>query len=497
MADNKKSLTAFEKENIDTLKKISEFKLGAEANIVSCIYKNPELLYDTKLTLKDFGVNIWRVYFCIANDIILQEGKKTLDDITVGLYLQKHDKLKKKFDEYGGYNTIENAKQYINESNFESYVQELNKWNAVIQLCKKGFPVKDRLSDYVDMSAEDIYNELEVYINHIFVNVDNDIKSYDICDGIDELIEELNEGLAVGLPYNNMPFVTKTTGGQCLGNITLIGGLSNVGKSTFVRTSIIPSIINVKEKIVVMVNEDGIKKWQRELLVWIVNNILEYDLQKYIVRDGKYSDEVKEKLHLAANWLKEQTDNHTITIIPFQRYQTSKAIKTIKKYANMGVKYFILDTFKLDAGKVTEQSWIQMQQSMVDIYDVVKPEALNVHIAITFQLSKGSIRQRYYTQDNVGMAKNIIDPTSTCLMIRDLYEDEYPGEKREVKVYRLEGVDNKTKIQVQLDRKKRYQVIFIVKNREGAANTFQYVIEHDLSRNVMKEIGVCNIQQDF
>ena len=294
-----------------------------------------------------------------------------------------------------------------------------------------------------------------------------------------------------------MPFVTKTTGGQCLGNITLIGGLSNVGKSTFVRTSIIPSIINAKEKIVVMVNEDGIKKWQRELLVWIVNNILEYDLQKYVVRDGKYSDEVKEKLHLAANWLKEQTDNHTITIIPFQRYQTSKAIKTIKKYANMGVKYFILDTFKLDAGKVTEQSWIQMQQSMVDIYDVVKPEALNVHIAITFQLSKGSIRQRYYTQDNVGMAKNIIDPTSTCLMIRDLYEDEYPGEKREVKVYRLEGVDNKTKIQVQLDRKKRYQVIFIVKNREGAANTFQYVIEHDLSRNVMKEIGVCNIQQDF
>ena len=195
----------------------------------------------------------------------------------------------------------------LNESNFESYVQELNKWNAVIQLCKKGFPVKDRLSDYVDMSAEDIYNELEVYINHIFVNVDNDIKSYDICDGIDELIEELNEGLAVGLPYNNMPFVTKTTGGQCLGNITLIGGLSNVGKSTFVRTSIIPSIINAKEKIVIMVNEDGIKKWQRELLVWIVNNILEYDLQKYVVRDGKYSDEVKEKLHLAANWLKEQT----------------------------------------------------------------------------------------------------------------------------------------------------------------------------------------------
>ena len=98
MAEKKNNLTAFEKENIDTLKKICEFKLGTEANIVSCIYKNPELIYDVNLTLKDFGVNIWRVYFCIASDLILQEEKKILDDVTVGLYLQKHSKLKKKFD---------------------------------------------------------------------------------------------------------------------------------------------------------------------------------------------------------------------------------------------------------------------------------------------------------------------------------------------------------------------------------------------------------------
>ena len=43
--------------------------------------------------------------------------------------------------------------------------------------------------------------------------------------GIEELIEELNEGLAVGLPYHNMPMATKETGGQYLGSITLVGGL--------------------------------------------------------------------------------------------------------------------------------------------------------------------------------------------------------------------------------------------------------------------------------
>ena len=41
--------------------------------------------------------------------------------------------------------------------------------------------------------------------------------------------------------------------------------------------------------------------------------------------------------------------------------------------------------------------------------DVVKPEAKNLHITCTFQLAKGSARQRYFTQDNVGVSKNIID----------------------------------------------------------------------------------------
>ena len=53
-----------------------------------------------------------------------------------------------------------------------------------------------------------------------------------------------------------MPILTKETGGQYLGSITLVGGLSNVGKSTFARTSTLPSIIKNKEKIVLMLNED-------------------------------------------------------------------------------------------------------------------------------------------------------------------------------------------------------------------------------------------------
>ena len=172
-------------------------------------------------------------------------------------------------------------------------------------------------------------------------------------------------------------------------------------------------------------------------------------------------------------------------------------IKVIKKYSSMGVSQFLLDTYKLDAGKVNENSWLELQQNMVAINDVIKSESKNVHIMITFQLAKGSVNQRYYTQDNIGMSKNIIDPCSTCLMIRNLYDDEKPGGNKEIKIFRPEGEDGKTKIQVSLDKNKNYQIIFIIKNREGAANQYQVVVEHDMSRNIMKEIGICNVPIDF
>ena len=77
----------------------------------------------------------------------------------------------------------------------------MNKWNVVLKLIKYGFPVADKLSDYSDMSADEIYSELETLLNHTFVNIDGDISTYSLDYKIDELLENLNEGQAIGLPY--------------------------------------------------------------------------------------------------------------------------------------------------------------------------------------------------------------------------------------------------------------------------------------------------------
>lgn len=495
---NKKSgeLTPFQQELVDALKQVSEYKTICEANVVAAIYKQPDLIYDSNLKLELFHNNVWRVYFNIADQILNNEKKVILDDMTVGLYLEKHPKLREKYEEYGGYNTIEQAMEYINTSTFTGYVNELLKWNTVRELGILKFPIKDKLSDYADMTIDEIYEELEVMLNHTFINTNQDVKSYQISDGIYDLIEQLDKGVAKGLPYADLPLLTNETGGQYLGSITLVGGLSNVGKSTFARNTVIPSIIKNNEKVVIMINEDSRAKYQRELLVWVANAIYKEDLQKYILRDGGFEDKTKQLLYKCAKWIEEKTADNTITIIPFEKYYTEKAIKVIKKYAALGVKYFVLDTFKMDSGKVSDKSWLQLQQAMVDINDVIKPEVKNLHILITFQLAKGSAIQRYYTQDNIGLAKNIVDPASTCIMIRNLFDDEREGQKRELKVYSLEGKNGKTRIPVHLKDDRHYQILFIVKNREGSANQFQIVVEHDMSRNILKEVGITNIMPD-
>lgn len=500
MAENKssKKLTPYQEELLKAVKTVKEYKLACEANIVSIYYKKPDLMYDFELKLEDFTENTWRVYWQIAYDIVIKEHKPVLDDVTIGLYLEKHNKLKKKYEDYGGYETIEKATEYVKTENLGGYIAELNKWNTVLMMLKNKFPVYDRLSEFADMSLDDIYVEYEAILNHIFINADEDIQSYSIEEGIEDLIDELNEGLAVGLPYYEMPLLNKETGGQLTGNITLVGGLSNMGKTTLTRSLCIPASIKNGEKLVIIINEEGRKKWQREMLVWVANNIYKFDLQKFVVRDGKYSDEVMDMLRKCANWIKEKANDNTVTIIPFNKYRTEKAIKVIKKYASLGVKYFILDTYKADSGSRSDKMWLEMQQSMVDIYDTIKTDGgKDVHIVITFQLAKSSARQRFYSQDNIGQAKNIVDVASTCLMIRDVFEDEYTGEKNALKVYKLEGKNGKSKIPVNLDHDKHYQLIFIVKNREGAANNYQIVIEHDMSRNLLKEVGFTSVPVDF
>ncbi len=493
----KKIATAFEKECIETLKKVNEYKLIAEANAVASIYKQPDLIRETSLKLEDINNNAWRVYFNIANDIINVEQKNTLDEITINMYLSKHSKLSEKYDEYGGYDKIQNATTYIQLDNFDSYVNEIKKWNAVMKLTKYGFPVKDNLGKYVDLKAEDIYNELEALLNHTFINIESDVKTYNACDGLFDLIDELNSGSQVGMPLKNADILNREIGGiNFNGNIYGLGASSGVGKSTTAINYLMPSVLCHNEKMVMMINEEDQNKVRKELLIWVANNIFSGNIHKYMLRDGHFTPEVLDILKKSAEYLEKLKDRKNITIVPFEKYTVRSAIKVIKKYSSMGVRLFVLDTLKESADSRNFETWKSMERDMVDLYDVIKPTAKNVALFVTYQLGKASVKLRYLTNNEIGQAKNILDVFSVNLMMRRPFDDELQGGSHEIKAYKL-GNNKNTKIPYTLTRDKHYMITFITKNRFGVTDQFQIISEYDLSLNMNKDIAICNIIQDF
>lgn len=494
-----RELSSFEQELIKATKQVKEYKTPCEANVVGVLYANPELYFTyDKLNLKTFSENTWRVYWQIGYDLVVKESKKILDDITIGVYLEKHPKLKDKYDEYGGYDTIDKLKSYVVEENIGGYIDELNKWNAVLQLLVKRFPVADKIKSFVDMTATEIYDTYEAQLNHVFINVEGDVKSYNACDGINDLIDKLNKGLSVGLPLHDCDILNKEIAGLNLGNMIGLGGLSGAGKSTTAINWLFPSIIKNNEKLVFIINEEDQTKIQREMIIWVANNIYKADLHKYVLRDGNFDEETMVLLRKCAKWIEDKKESRNITVIPLESYTTDTAIKIIRKYSSLGdVKYFCIDTLKENADSSSDKTWLEMQRDTVRLYDVIKPSAKNVCLLVTYQLGKTATKQRYYTNHEIGMAKSIVDVMSTNLMLRQPFDDEFEGGKNEIKGYKLVGKKGLTKIPFTLDKDKHYIIIFITKNRFGATNQFQIIAEYDLSLNTYKEVGICNIPQDW
>lgn len=495
----KEKLTPFEQEQIEVLKKINEYKVTAEANVVSILYKDPDLLRETNLSLDEFSNNIWRVFFTIASDLILIEKKNTLDQITVNLYLEKHKKLLAKVDEYGGYSMIEAAMTYVKTENFDGYLRELRKHNALCRLVKLGFPVSvDRLAEFHDMTAEEIYNEYTAYLNDTFVNISQDVKSFNGFDGLYELIEEADQGNNVGLPLYNAPFLTKEIGGINLrGNIYGLGAQSGVGKSSMAINWVFPSVMEHDEQAVFIINEEDEKKFRREALIWVCTNVLKHPVPKYKFRDGKFDEETKKVLYEAAAWLEEKKESRHITVIPLERYSAKIACKIIKKFAAMGVKLFVVDTLKESYDIGNEATWKGLERDMVALYDTVKPSACNVGLIVTYQLSKSSIKTRHLTNGDIGQGKSIVDTMSCNLLMRRPFDDEFTGEKRELHVYKPEGKNGKSRVAVKLDKNKHYMLTFIGKNRFGSTDEVTIVSECDLSINDYRDIGYCVVPEDY
>lgn len=472
----------------DTLKGI---KNTSESYVALSIYKNTELFFDSNLTADDFHDPIWKFYFAVAQKAIMSE-KKVLDDIVVGLIVSENEQLQKMYDEYGGYQTIANGIGFVKEENFDSYLIDIKKYNALLKLHDVGFPIMEKFDNYKVMSVDNIQKVLEGVLSTIFAEVDVEEKVEDLSTGLRQIIDDAHAGKNRGFPLSSA-LLNDSVNGQALGNLTMLSANSGMGKTFLTVSQIMPNMIEFNEKLLVLANEEDSAKWKREIITWAVNNITGGEFQKKRWNQGDFSKDEMNALLKGVEWLEKAMKKGIITFVNFNSFNMKKAIKIIKKQSTLhDTKYFILDTLKLDSDAVNEnvQAWLQLQNNMVKLYDLIKPSNRNLHVWVTYQLGKSAMLSRYLSQNSLGVSKNVVDVVSTLILVRKALESEKESGKNELEIKTTDGK------KVKLSKEKEYFIIFLGKNRMGETHR-QLVMEVDMGRNIVKDLGTCLIEQDI
>lgn len=140
--------------------KLYDNKNISESYIVGCLYKDPDLMLDyDNLTLEDFRINKWKVYFEIIKGM-KNEKFEHIDELEINLYLEKHLKLKEVYDNTGGWETIQLlANEYVNPDNIESYIDNNNKWEALYRKMESGQYISEKqLASFTDLTYDQIYD---------------------------------------------------------------------------------------------------------------------------------------------------------------------------------------------------------------------------------------------------------------------------------------------------------------------------------------------------
>lgn len=497
----------------DAVEKVKKYKEGIEANVVGCLFQEPDNFESCHLTENDFSYESWRTFFRILSG--LRKNGLTFTEDNIEFFLAQRPELAYKYKEYQGFRVFETMKAVVDPRDYEGYLNGLNKWNAVLKMADIGFYIDDKLDQFAELTIDDIYNEYSGKLNNAFLTVEDNVKAYNAFSDIEELNERCDKGAERGYDFgrfgdiNPFPVLNDTVNGFSLhGQIYGLGAVSGMGKSTMAINYILPLAMQTGQKAVFIINEEDQNKFRIEAETWIINNLIIpprnigveeekiHYFNKRRFREGGFTPEEKVLLKEAADLMKTWIDTHLIMVIPLERYTVDLAIKIIRKYASLfGVSIFVLDTFKEGADIGQQDTWKAMERDMRALYDTIKESALNVGLFVTYQLGKQSVKTSYLTNAEVGQARNIVDVMSVNLMIRRIFAEEKNGIASPL----LYGT--KEQIQSDPDRKhwtpvnndKNYMITFITKNRRGETDPYQILTECNFAFNRFQDVGVCYV----
>jgi replicative DNA helicase len=412
--------------------------------------------------------------------------------MTLYTYLEDKPTTKKDFEDHGGYKEVAQLMALVNVDNISAYYDKIVKINTLSQLCTKFFDTFNNINKFDNMTNQEVYDFFDYQINNISINTGHDINIESLVLD-DKFIQECDEGAAMGLGYGkNCPILNYLTLGIPLGEMTMIAGHSGVGKSSFSFENLILSMNANGIKTAVISNEQRSKDFKMLLTAHILTEDLSYwDLTRKKMKMGHMTNEQKDMLKKAQKISAEKYDK--IKFVKLFDNDMGKVKKIIKKLSKLGYQAILFDTMKSE-DEVDEAMWQQLLIHSRKLFQLASKE--NIALIPTYQLALSTLNVRYLNAGCLSNAKQIKEVFSEMIYLRTIWNDEYNGEKYDIKPYQLtkdeHGKYTKVKKMIDLDKNKKYIIAFLDKTRNDDDKQ-QVLYEFNGRFNRWTEIGYCTV----
>ena len=481
-----------------TLDQINKSRNKAECCFVFALWKDPEL-YGDYMYVNENGDTTLRdkdaiFYFRLGKELY-KRGYRSFDAVTLDTYLEEHPKVAKVFEGYGGFHETEVLRNLVDLDNLDTYFDQILKMNSLSTIAEKYDELFENVSQFDSLTNDEVYGVFDLLNASAALSTGNDVKIDEVTID-DQYLKNCDTGLAKGLDYGkHCPILNYMTLGIPRGELTMLAGYSGSGKSSWIFENIIIPFHSQGLKVAIISNEMRVDAYKNMLLAHILTRDMNYwGLTRKKLKIGGFNDEQWEKLREAQRIQQEKYSG--ITFIKMFDNDTNNVVKYMRKLAHSGYVGIVYDTFKGGSENMTESMWQELLMTSRKIFQVASK--YNLAVLTTYQLALHTLNQRYLDAGALSNSKQIKEVFSEIIMMRNIWDDEFSGEKHDIKPYSLKKDENGKWIRdetIQLDRDNSYLVFFLEKTRNDEANQ-QVVYRFDGRYNNWREIGRCTVIND-
>ena len=421
-------------------------RLNAEASTIGLIWKDPLILDETRLSVKDFLSSDGRFYFEIAKQL---RSKGVMDFNEVAVISNLEPNILDKFTEKGGYREVNNIASIVSERNKDSILDSLSKCNIILRLYNRGFNLEKEmvinnkkitpLEYFKSLKSGQIIDWYDAQLCKLYDGgYDMNLLEDEDVSITDDFIQGLADAKEYGIPYakagkccenkdmNVFPYLSSLTLGFTKKASHYVSGFSSSGKTSF-WSSVIMSMA-LQEKVLIICNEQSSKVWKMNMLLFILYKHFHYtDVTKSKLMAGTFRKDAKQMEMV--NKAKEYFNKHyegRIHFIQLAENNFDIVKSKIRYYAlQLGYGVVVFDTLKIaDSNRRNDSlaGWEELVQYSRDLDILAKK--LNICMCCSVQLAQNQKGNLFLGSQMLSGAKGIVEQLDTLLCLRDVYKEE-------------------------------------------------------------------------